>query len=194
MTSGYTEIVPAPLIATEASSTNTTADVSLRSPGTHGRLGGPARDACQHGRRGKPRPRRCSLRGPHPLGWLRPRYLDHDLKPVCGIPGRDIEKSLRASLTASNKAFAHNNFHLVCRYHVLYCFPDESNGKGRAMKECLIDVLSDRDTVLRVFPITLENQDGTTKVSVSRRPRHWRCSSDCWFGYCVQNQGSRASI
>ncbi len=31
-------------------------------------------------------------------------------------------------------------------------------------------------------------------VSVSRRPRHWRCSSDCGFGYCVQNQGSRASI
>ena len=31
-------------------------------------------------------------------------------------------------------------------------------------------------------------------VSVSRRPRHWRCSSDCGLGYCVQNQGRRASI
>jgi len=39
------------------------------------------------------------------------------------------------------------------------------------MKECLIDVLSDRDTVLRVFPITLENQDGTTKaVAPEREP------------------------
>ncbi len=31
-------------------------------------------------------------------------------------------------------------------------------------------------------------------VSVRCRPRLWWCGSDCGFGYCVQNQGSRASI
>ena len=31
------------------------------------------------------------------------------------------------------------------------------------MKECLIDVLNARDTVLHVFPITVENQDGTPR-------------------------------
>jgi len=32
------------------------------------------------------------------------------------------------------------------------------------------------------------------RVSVSRRPRHWRCGFDLGCDYCVQNQGSRASI
>ncbi len=36
--------------------------------------------------------------------------------------------------------------------------------------------------------------DGYLTVSVRCRPRLWWCSSDCGFGYCVQNQGSRASI
>ena len=31
------------------------------------------------------------------------------------------------------------------------------------MKECLIDVLNARNTVLHVFPIPVENQDGTPK-------------------------------
>ena len=32
------------------------------------------------------------------------------------------------------------------------------------MKECLIDVLNGRDTVLHVFPIALEDRDGTPKA------------------------------
>ncbi len=32
------------------------------------------------------------------------------------------------------------------------------------MKECLIDVLNVRDTVLHVFPIALQNHDGTPKA------------------------------
>lgn len=32
------------------------------------------------------------------------------------------------------------------------------------MKECLVDVLNARDTVLHVFPIALEDQDGTPLV------------------------------
>ena len=31
------------------------------------------------------------------------------------------------------------------------------------MKDCLVDVLNARDTVLHVFPIVVENQDGTPK-------------------------------
>jgi len=31
------------------------------------------------------------------------------------------------------------------------------------MKDCLVDVLNARDTVLHVFPIAVENQDGTPK-------------------------------
>lgn len=31
------------------------------------------------------------------------------------------------------------------------------------MKECLVDVLNARDTVLHVFPIAVENQDGAPK-------------------------------
>ncbi len=31
------------------------------------------------------------------------------------------------------------------------------------MKECLVDVLNVRDTVLHVFPIAVENQDGTRR-------------------------------
>ncbi len=41
---------------------------------------------------------------------------------------------------------------------------EESSYKGRAMKECLVDVLNARDTVLHVFPISMEDQDGTPKV------------------------------
>ena len=32
------------------------------------------------------------------------------------------------------------------------------------MKECLVDVLNDRGTVLHVFPIPVEDQDGTPKA------------------------------
>ncbi len=32
------------------------------------------------------------------------------------------------------------------------------------MKECLVDVLNDRGTVLHVFPIAVEGQDGTPKA------------------------------
>jgi len=32
------------------------------------------------------------------------------------------------------------------------------------MKDCLVDVLNARDTVLHVFPIVLEDQDGTPKA------------------------------
>lgn len=32
------------------------------------------------------------------------------------------------------------------------------------MKECLVDVLNARDTVLHVFPIAIEEQDGTPKA------------------------------
>ncbi len=32
------------------------------------------------------------------------------------------------------------------------------------MKECLVDVLNDRGTVLHVFPIPVEDQDGTLKT------------------------------
>jgi len=32
------------------------------------------------------------------------------------------------------------------------------------MKECLVDVLNGRDTVLHVFPIALETQDGSPKA------------------------------
>ncbi len=32
------------------------------------------------------------------------------------------------------------------------------------MKECLVDVLNARDTVLHVFPIVVENQDGTSNA------------------------------
>lgn len=32
------------------------------------------------------------------------------------------------------------------------------------MKECLVDVLNARDTVLHVFPIAVEDQDGTPKA------------------------------
>jgi len=32
------------------------------------------------------------------------------------------------------------------------------------MKDCLVDVLNARDTVLHVFPIALENHDGTQKT------------------------------
>jgi len=43
-----------------------------------------------------------------------------------------------------------------------------------------------------IWPPTRRQRRQT--VSVSGRPRLWRCSSDCGFGYCIQNQGSRASI
>jgi Protein of unknown function (DUF2934) len=32
------------------------------------------------------------------------------------------------------------------------------------MKDCLVDVLNQRDTVLHVFPIAVENQDGTPRA------------------------------
>ena len=32
------------------------------------------------------------------------------------------------------------------------------------MKDCLVDVLNQRDTVLHVFPIAVENQDGTPRT------------------------------
>lgn len=32
------------------------------------------------------------------------------------------------------------------------------------MKECLVDVLNARDTVLHVFPIAVENEDGTPRA------------------------------
>jgi Protein of unknown function (DUF2934) len=35
--------------------------------------------------------------------------------------------------------------------------------KGRAMKECLVDVLNGRDTVLHVFPIAVEERDSVPK-------------------------------
>jgi len=42
--------------------------------------------------------------------------------------------------------------------------PLKSRYKECAMKECLVDVLNDRDTVLHVFPVAVEDQNGTPKA------------------------------
>jgi hypothetical protein len=39
----------------------------------------------------------------------------------------------------------------------------ERQYEERRMKECLVDVLNARGTVLHVFPIPIENRDGTSK-------------------------------
>ena len=41
---------------------------------------------------------------------------------------------------------------------------DESHRGACGMKECLVDVLNARETVLHVFPIAVEDQDGTPKT------------------------------
>ncbi len=47
---------------------------------------------------------------------------------------------------------------------------------------------------LRSFAKRFEGRLCRRTVSVSRRPRHWRCGFDLGCDYCVQYQGSRASI
>ena len=56
-----------------------------------------------------------------------------------------------------------NSSSFVTQIRSVYHPPTKSYSEGCGMKECLVDVLNARNTVVHVFPIPVENQDGTPR-------------------------------